>query len=334
MKLNFEQIKQVTRGVAYLEEKDGRVLFHRFTKEQETVYQNLRSGFVPSMHYSAGVKLLFRTNSSHVYVKADFSTNSDSRFLFSVDVIVNGDYVGSLENYSDRDMTGDYTGIKYTLGVFEKTFVLGTGEKTVCIQLPYSMKTELLELSLDDGAYVETVSYSKKLLAFGDSITHGYDALHSCERYISKLADYLEAEEFNKAIGGETFFPELAVTKEAFEPDYIVVAYGTNDWSHGTREKFRQDCKAFYQNVSNNYPNARIFALTPIWRKNYLDEKEFGLFGEVENEIRTAVTGLANVEVIPGFNLVPHDEKYFADLRLHPRDEGFVHYFESLKKYI
>ena len=334
MKLNFEQIKQITKGATYLEEVDGRVLFHRFTKEQETVYQNLRCGYVNAMQYTAGVKLMFRTNSDSVYIKADFSTKSDSRFFFSVDVFSNGKYVDSLENYSYRDLTGNYTGVKDPLGVFEKTFMFGAGEKTVCIHLPYTTKTELIELSLDDGAFIEPVSLPKKLLAFGDSITHGYDALHSSARYIAKLADYLEAEEFNKAIGGETFFPELAETKEEFEPDYIVVAYGTNDWSHGTREVFQKNCRAFYQNVSKNYPNTRIFALTPIWRKDYTTKKEFGLFGEVQDEIYSATAELENVEVIEGYNLVPHDGKYFGDLRLHPSDEGFVHYFENLKKFI
>ena len=63
-------------------------------------------------------------------------------------------------------------------------------------------------------------------------------------------------------------------------------------------------------------------------------EKEFGPFPELEEEIRAAVKVYDNMEVISGFGLVPHDEAYYADLRLHPNDEGFSHYFANLKETI
>lgn len=43
---------------------------------------------------------------------------------------------------------------------------------------------------------------------------------------------------------------------------------------------------------------------------------------------------LDNVSVVPGFDLVPHDENCFADLKLHPNDKGFNHYFNHLKTQI
>jgi len=165
---------------------------------------------------------------------------------------------------------------------------------------------------------------------FGDSITQGYDALHPSNRYIAKIADKLGAEEFNKAIGGEMFFPELAALKESFEPDYILVSYGTNDWSHRDAETFKAKCKGFYENLAGNYPNSKIFAVTPIWRKDITEEKPFGDFETVDLLIRNAVKDCKNISVISGFDFVPKDEKYFADLRLHPNDEGFKHYAENL----
>ncbi|MBP3580252.1 MAG: SGNH/GDSL hydrolase family protein [Clostridia bacterium] len=174
----------------------------------------------------------------------------------------------------------------------------------------------------------------KKLIAYGDSITHGYDALRPSNRYIAKLADMLGAEEYNKAIGGERFFPELAKLKDAFVPDYITVAYGTNDWSCMDEETFKHKCKAFYTNISQNYPEAKIFAITPIWRKDMSEYREFGDFRKVEQDIRSAVMDIKNVTVVSGFDFVPKDEKYFADLRLHPNDEGFGYQAENLYKEI
>ena len=99
------------------------------------------------------------------------------------------------------------------------------------------------------------------------------------------------------------------------------------------------NAKAFYAALSKRYPEAKIFAITPIWRKNFSERKTpFGDFLEVKDRIAEAVKDLENVTLIEGFDLVPHDETLFADLSLHPRDEGFDFYAENLirkiKKYI
>ena len=106
------------------------------------------------------------------------------------------------------------------------------------------------------------------MLAFGDSITHGYDTLHPSGRYAAKLAERLEAEEFNKGIGGEKFFSELASLKEPFVPDYITIEYGSNDWNRIDEETFKYNSRAFYENIVRNYPNSKIFTITPLWRKD------------------------------------------------------------------
>lgn len=149
------------------------------------------------------------------------------------------------------------------------------------------------------------------------------------------MADLLSAEEYCKAIGGEFFNPDLALAYEPIEPDYITVAYGTNDWSKKTREYFTENCKKFYEILSEKYPKAKIFAITPIWRADINDEgKGFGDFSFVDSYIREVTRDLKNVVCIRGIDLVPHDRALFADFYLHPTDKGFDHYFKNLKKAI
>lgn len=61
-------------------------------------------------------------------------------------------------------------------------------------------------------------------------------------------------------------------------------------------------------------------------------EREFGDFKMVDPLIREAVKDFGNISVISGFDFVPKDEKYFADLRLHPNDAGFEYHVENLYK--
>ena len=86
--------------------------------------------------------------------------------------------------------------------------------------------------------------------------------------------------------------------------------------------------------MNRNYPNAKVFAITPIWRKGHEKATAFGEFCKVKEDIQDIVKNFENVTCIDGFEFVPQDENYFADLRLHPNDRGFDHYFQNLNKKI
>jgi len=333
MKLNLEQIKSITTGAVCVEKEDGRIRLHRFTEQQEIIYgkggSEQNKTFNLRCTTASGIRFRFKTNSKTVKMRFEMLKGSSRRY-YSVDVYVNGKAAGYIDNYSGVQLCGDYTGVELPLGNAEKEFVLGDGDKEVCIYLPWSVCPLLEELSLEEGAYVIPIRPTKKLLAFGDSITQGYDALRPSATYISRLADKLGAEEFNKGIGGEFFIPALAETKDDFNPDYITVAYGTNDFSKRQEADFKVRCKAFFDALSRNYPDAIIFAITPIWRSDYKGKRAFGPFENVEKHICSAVADLKNVTAISGFDLVPKDSSYYADSRLHPNDEGFVHYANNL----
>jgi hypothetical protein len=55
-----------------------------------------------------------------------------------------------------------------------------------------------------------------------------------------------------------------------------------------------------------------------------------GAFSNVEKHIRAVGADYPNVTVISGFDLVPHEPRYFGDWCLHPNDAGFDHYFNNL----
>jgi len=333
MKLNLDQIKSITTGAVCVEKEDDKIRFHRFTDQQEILYG--RGGAEQNKTFnlrcvaSAGIRFWFKTNSQTLKLKFEIREGSSRRY-YSFDVFVNGKAVGYMDNFSSIPLPRNYTKVELPHGKAEKEFALGEGDKEVCVYFPWSVCPLLEELSLEEGAYVIPVKPSKKLLVFGDSITQGYDARRPSVRYASQLADKLQAEEFNKGIGGEVFIPALAEIKEDFAPDYITVAYGTNDWSKKTEEDFKVRCKAFFTALSQNYPDAKIFAITPIWRSDYKEKRAFGPFENVERLIREAVSPYQNITVISGFDLVPKSEDYFADLRLHPNDNGFVHYADNL----
>lgn len=329
MQLDLAQIRAITCGAVSVEQENQGICFYRFTKEQYELYRVKNEGFYKRGFSTAGVKLSFRTDSKYLRFAALFEATCLRRF-FSVDVYVNGTLIGNIDNYSDVGVPEIYSTIEFPMGNYSGEFDLGEGEKTVVVHMPWNIRVYLQELCLDDGSFCQPVKPGKVLLAFGDSITHGFDALHPSKRYIALLADALNAQEFNKAIGGERYYADLAGAKDALDPDYIVVAYGTNDWRYSSKELFVQESTGTLQNLTANYPQAKIFVISPIWRKIYEQETAFSSFFEIDELLREEASDLPNVTVIKGFDFVPKESRFFADGTLHPKDEGFAHYFENL----
>ena len=188
-------------------------------------------------------------------------------------------------------------------------------------------------ITVDDGASLAPEKRPRNMLAYGDSITHGYFAQYPSLAYSVKLARMLDANIYNKAIGGDRFFPEFLELDEPIKPDIITVAYGTNDWSRHSRETVTKRSRAFLKALSEKFPNAKIFAITPLWRDR-ADEPKFmkkfgGYVGEVHAIIEENCKDLPNITVIDGGKLTPHDQAFYTD-GLHPNDLGMCIYADNL----
>ncbi len=329
MKLVLSQLREITSGAVHITQEADGFYFYRFTPEQQALCKQENSYYHFVSFASSGITLRFRTNSTVLGLTAEVSP-AGPRTFFSFDLLVNGIQIGSMDNFSEVSLPQNYAAAELPLGIFSKTFSLGAGEKDVCLYLPHSMKTVLRELSLDDGAAVEPLKRSRRLLAYGDSITQGFDALHPAQKYTTRLAEHLNAEEHNRGLSGGCFFPELLEAEEPVDPDHITVAYGTNDWNLCTREKLVSRCAEFYDRLSAKYPLAKIWAISPVWRSDHREHREFGDFAQIEAEIANAVKGKKQVTFLSGFHLIPREESLFGDGRLHPNDAGFSHYFHGL----
>ena len=329
MELNLSQIIDITQGAVRITQEPDGFHFYRFSVEQEELYRCRNAEFYMKSMATSGVQMRFLTNSQRLELYGTAFPGSIRKY-FAFDIFVNSNMVGSINNCVDVDMSQNYAQMQLPLGDFSVIFDLGSGMKEVRIVFPWSVKAIVQKVVLDDGSVITSVKSKHTLLCYGDSITQGYDALCPSNKYVTKLAEFLDAEEINKAIGGEIFFPELAAIKEEIDPDYVLVAYGTNDWAKCDKEEFVSNCEAFYKNISTTYPSARILALTPIWRKEYQDITRCGEFSMVAETIQKAAGKYPNITIFDGYNFVPHDINFFGDLRLHPNDAGFLAYYNGL----
>ena len=330
MKLTYETVNAIACGQNYITEEDGSFIFHRFNPDEEKYYYETNEAFYRKALCPSNVRLAFKTDATEIFLSVT-TKPGPTRTYFSIDVRVDGIDVGYIDNVEGADLTGAYTGVKLENGDFSGIIELGDNkDKLVEVILPWSVQCTLHEISLKNATYITPSKREKLLIAYGDSITQGYDAIRPSNSYASILGEILSADVCNKAIGGEIIAPELARRAQDASPDYVTVAYGTNDWGKVTSEQFLSNAREFYTALSEKYPSSHIFAVTPIWRADHDSVRPFGPFRLVAELIGKAVESLPNVTLIDAFDFVPQDKSLYADLRLHPNDNGFLPYAELL----
>ncbi len=321
MKLSFEQLKSIVRGADRLEEVEGGVQFFRMTQAQKGYYLHYNNiEKANKTDSTSGVRLAFYTDSESVKLSARF-TDGSSRAYAYFDVYENGAMIA--HGGSDKENAA------------EMEVKLLAGESLVEIYFPWSKGVILTSFELDDDSYIKPHIRSKKLVAYGDSITHGYDAIYPSLSYVNRLGNLLDADVHNRGIGGDTFSPELAKRDNIENPDYVTIAYGTNDWSMCTMEKFEANCRAFFQIMHERYPNSRVIAIAPIWRGD--SERETAMARPISDVYKLfceCTKDYGHFTVVDGWNLIPHLPEFFADKILHPNDQGFGPYAENLYKEI
>lgn len=331
MKLNLEQIQMITQGAETIREENGTIRFCRFTDEELALYK-ARPDYYPTAICTANIQMLFRTDAESLYLNFTAPEGTLYSPFFAYDVLVDGNLIGQLKNFPDEMENGHYYDVPFAKDAPEGSFFLGSGVKTVRIVFPWSVCLRMESCVLENATVLEPVKKERKLLIYGDSITQGSCCLYPSQTYASLLGEWLEADTINKGVGSEFYYPELAAVKNAASTDFITVAYGCNDWYHLTREDFTDRCHRFWAAICENYPNAKKFALTPIFYLAQVEPRPFGPLEDVAKIVRSVTAEFPDITVIDCMDFVSRDSADFGDLYVHPNHIGFRLYFESLKK--
>ena len=318
MLLTLENIKDIARGCARVAEQNGQFVFMRFTEKQAQAYLDIdKREFFTKTYASAGVRLAFTTDSNNFTFDYNFSYGSSRKF-------------GHFDVYVDGKMKYHFgaEGPEATFG--RANISLPEGDKKVEIHFPWSYRTDISNVTIDDGAYIKGAYRPHTLICFGDSITHGYDAFHPSLAYPTLLASLLDADYINKGIGGDIFFPALLDEAECPDPDYITVAYGSNDWDHCTAEEFEANYREFLSRLVKLYPKSEKFIISVIWHRAFNSVAKMGLTVPEQNAwMEKICREYPSLHFIDGSLLTPHRKEFYTD-SAHPNETCFAFYAANL----
>lgn len=314
MKLSFDQIKNITFGAVSVRETEQGIRFCHCTDKQIEAWTALAPVLGDRASLATGVCLDFYTNSKTVEFNAIGGVHG------KYEIYVNGLFA---EQYIMEDL--------HEKGETVKFVVDGGEENRITIIFPCHDTLGILKyLELDDGATLRPYKYSMKMLFIGDSITQGWAAYRDSLAYAPRVARFFDAEMLNQGVGGG-FYHESTFDKLDYDPDVVIIAYGTNDsgW-YPTVEQMQDHAHKFLELIKKEYEgrNTKIVLLSPIWRLEVTGERwqrYLGCCQAVKEEAEKYGFYFVN-----GHELVPRHISFFADAGLHPNEQGFSVYAENL----
>ena len=320
MILDLKTIKEITCGAVKIAEKDGYIEFDRMSDIQRE-NQVGHGEFLRRARSTSGVRLAMVTDSENLSFEYKFIVAAPYPAGF-FDIYVNGAMIS--HQGSENEDAG------------KVEVCLEKGMKKVEVYFPWARRAMISNLTLDDGAVIEPLKRRMKLLAFGDSITHGTLGIYPSLTYICRLAAMLDADIVSsKGIGGDIFSDRIISSPDDVKPDIITVAYGSNDWGSQEPEKVAKAIRRFFSLLRAAYPESKIFAITPVWRADHQKQTQFP-FGtdKMDEFIRENTKGIYDIIYIRGWDMVPHVPEFFSDGFLHPNDLGHGIYAQNLYKEI
>ena len=167
MKLNLEQIKDISQGVERITENNGEISFFRFTEKEEKLYST--SELYPRTFSTSGVKLHFKTDATALLLKVRTEKMTNISF-FAFDIYVkNTSNVPATNVKIKADVHNANLYYKY---IFESNEYDGVNMVTYYYyQEDTDNSKQFEEFTIDTLAPGETASFTYQCIA--DEITEG-----------------------------------------------------------------------------------------------------------------------------------------------------------------
>ncbi len=319
MKLTYNKIKEITFGAVRFFEEDEFLFPKRCTEAQEELWGKYIPDSGKYSKMTTGVRLDFHTNSS--LIRFSYPTKDTRAYSSMVgdnyELLVNGVFVAK----TDKSGTLEYT--------------LPEGENRVTLVFPIGAYGGINDLELDDGATCTPHEHKRKFMFFGDSITQGFTSCYSHLTYAFQISQYFDADFLNQAVGCGDFYPETLDYGIEYAPEYIFIAFGTNDYNHfPTLDRLRERGSKFLDMIKERYPDATVIGISPIWRGDAAEKRSMGTFEQCCDTVK-ALHKERGFYLLEGEALTPHEPSFYADEKaLHPTELGFGIYAKSIIKRI
>ena len=310
MYLSIDEIKSITVGAARTVLEGDGLHFYKCTERQTAAWYAQRKLMGERSVGSTGVRLDFHTDSAFL----ELGIAKGSGF----DVYIDGGFTERFEFES-----GNGGAIRISLGS-EKT------ERRVTVYFPnYGEGGAVRYIILEDDATLSRHVFDRKLLFMGDSIIAGYEASRDGLSLAHRVSRHFNAESIVQGIPGG-YFHEDTFDAIGFESDAVIVAFGTNDFSHyKSLDLLRSHAEKYFELTSREYEGKKLFVISPLHRADADRRQNMGAFEECRGAVAESGEKYGFIH-IDGYSMIPDSPEFFAEGGVHPNDPGFEIYAKNL----
>lgn len=311
----MKDYKKLFHGCVRVEQTEKGYIPLRFSDARLAVYDSYPNK--PYSRFPASVYMEFETDAEQI----SFHFSSEKVYYVPImfDIYENG--------YLRETVT-------QALGMFEGDIQYqrkASGKSTIRIYLPAAAMVYLSDFCIGD--WNPTAPGEKKMLVLGDSICQGLFGKHPSLGVVPQLGRMLGYEYLNLSVGGENYSAD-ALDDFGFQPDLILVALGTNDYSYQVpREEVEVNARAYFKRLKEIYPGVPVIVITPPWIHDLRTQTEELKRFLAHRSTMECCAKEANLPVADGFNMIPNMAEFFEDCA-HPNDLGFQQYASNLLKFI
>lgn len=307
MQLTNEELKKYYFGAySFGETEDGYLQAFQYSVPQMEYFKEVSDFWYDRCMASSAKTLEFHTTATEISFDYKIVWIGS---LDSIELAVDG-LISQIHYMKDLEKEG------------KLTYTLPEGSKNITIYLPAD--ATVLVKNLRINAKADVPQKNGKVLWLGDSITQGFGPLRSAHTYVSVANRLLNYDIINQGIGGYVYDKKSLMKMEGYMPDKIIVSLGTNQY--GTESMV--DIEEYYERLMEVYGTGiPVLCITPIWRGDSLE----GLptLKRFCNNLTEICQKYQNIQIVNGFELVPHLSEYFLD-NLHPNGLGSEIYGRNL----
>ena len=272
---------------------------------------------------ASGVRVALRTDSSTIAVRAEWLSRQTDWGTAAIDVYQNDEF------YAQLRCAG--------LGTAQDVVYDGPGrDRCVELYMPPYAEIRFAGVGVADAARVQPPPPldGRRLLFYGDSITHGSTSTRGGTTYPARIARRLGVDFVNLGVGGSARGePTMAEIAASLRADVIVLAYGVNTFRSSYEEPraFERTYDTFLAILRWHQPDVPILLVSPLFHTCEFEQTTRGgaKLEEYRRVIREVVYrrqsfGDGNLILLEGHGLIgPGQGDLLAD-HVHPNDAGFA----------
>ncbi|OHB48939.1 MAG: hypothetical protein A2Y10_03690 [Planctomycetes bacterium GWF2_41_51] len=315
-KLSIEEIKKFTCGAFQVIKKDKNIEFQRFCPKLQDYFKT-NPTFDIRAKCTTGIVIRFASDTSFLKIKAKIVPKSPA--TGQIDILSN-----------NKPITSLHTNLKNGLLDAVVPITSENNEMNIIeIYLPHYSVCYINEIFIEKKSGLSAAPLQDILLAFGDSITQGGGAYGPSQTAVSIAARQNNLSICNFGVGGYFFDANSLICEQAIEPRYIIVAFGTNDWSLG---KSPNNARDYLNKLRAIFPHTKIIILEPLFRfrpdtdgaNNAVNKNKITL-SEYRAQLAQLVSEFDNMICVPPSRLLKFDKDLLSD-GVHPTGEGYIQF--------